>query len=654
MAGLLRTGDHNYRHLYVGEKVKQLHDRSIDQDEDRRRRQAIASGERRIFLDALSGDDGAQQLIHRHFDVIEHLLTADAVAELNILFVGDCLFLDLMSFLTAPALEDGVRLRPSFITTHAASEIHAQLGSLADQRFDLIAYSPFTYALLDDYGSLQRPRGLLDPGRIRRQVSAATHAALEIFDVMADLFDCPIVTHLPAPIVRHGSGAREWVRAALIRPAMTRACRDLGQALRARAADRNAAGQVVHLLDEVEAAKPGGPWQAGRWLYKSKLQHPAAFGAMLAAPYRDLVMVAARLLKRKLVVCDLDNTLWHGVIGEGLGIEHHFDRQAPLLALKERGVLLAINSKNDPVKATWVAEEGRLGIDHFVSRQINWDPKSINMQRIVDHLNLKAKDFIFIDDRADERAMVAQQFPAILTLDALDSRSWRLLRLWADLLPAKAGADRTEFYRQRDERQKFIAAESEVSAQQRSDMLVQLKLQLVVREAGDNDLDRVADLINRTNQFNMTGARITRRQVQEFAQNDEALILIADGSDRFGEMGTISVLIAARVGEQLTIPFFVLSCRVFGYAMEFAMLDAARKFARPGETLVGPFVETAFNQPCRDVYATAGFTPAQHGWLLANASDAPIPPAVWLTVDSTPVHPVVEGEHDHASVAALA
>lgn len=631
MAALIDSGDHNYRHQYVGEKVKQLHDLSVDQDEDFRRRQAIATGERAIFRDALRGDDAGQRLIDQHCDVIEHLLTAPAVAELRVLFVGDCLFLDLMGFLTAPALEDGVRLRPTFVTTHDAAAIRTQLGALADQRFDLVAFSPFTYALLDDYGSLQRPRGVLDPKRLGGHVRAATREALETFDVLADLFDCPIVTHLPAPVIRHGAGVGERVRAALIRPAMARACRALNQALRTRAAQRNAAGQVVHLLDEAAAAQPDGLWQAGRWLYQSQLQHPAALGAMLAAPYRDLVIVAARLLKSKLVVCDLDNTLWHGVIGEGLGITHHYSRQAPLLTLKERGVLLAINSKNDPAKATWIAEAGRLAIDDFVSQQINWDPKSINMQRIVDHLNLKAKDFVFIDDRADERAMVEQQFPAMLTLDALDPRSWRLLELWAELMPRKPNADRTEFYRQRDQRQKFIATEADVSAQQRSEMLAQLKLELVVRQAGDADLDRVADLINRTNQFNMTGGRITRRQVQEYASSDDALILIADGSDRFGEMGTISVLIAARTGGQLTIPFFVLSCRVFGYAMEFAVLDEARKFAHPGETIFGPLVETAFNQPCRSVYAMAGFAPVPDGWQLADAA-VPIALATWLTV----------------------
>ena len=633
MSGLIETCDENYRHLYVGEKVKQLYDPTVDQYESRRRIQEICIGERKIFLDSLNGNIEAQNLICTHFDAIEHLLVSDATTEMNLLLVGDCLYLDLMSFLTAPALEDGVRIRPTFVTTHSAIELRAQLSQLADRRFDLIAFSPFTYAMLDDYGSLQRPRGLFSPKQLWGHIKAATREAMATFEVLADLFDCPIVLHLPAPIVRHGEGLRERVRAALIRPALGLACRELNKAFRTRASERNAAGQVVYLLNEADAAKPGGLWSAGRWLYRSKLQHPAAFGAMLASPYRDLVMVAARLLRRKLVVCDLDNTLWQGVIGEGLGIEHHYDRQEPLLALKKRGVILAINSKNDPAKATWVAKEHCLSIEDFVSKQINWDPKPVNMRRIAEHLNLKTKDFIFIDDRADERAIVEQQFPELLALDAVDVRSWRLLKIWSELLPQKPNADRTDFYRQRDERQKFIESESVISSQQQSDMLKQLKLRMIVREPEESDFDRIADLINRTNQFNMTGSRISMRQVRELAKNKDCLILIGDAADRFGEMGTVSVVAAVRIDGKIRIPYFVLSCRVFGYSMEFAMLEEVRKFCQDQESILGNFVETAFNQPCRNVYSLAGFSLTDDGWQLLDAGKNPIQQADWLTVD---------------------
>jgi FkbH-like protein len=645
LALLIERDDENFRHLYIGEKAKQFYDLTVSPEARRAREAVLLAGERTLFASEFKDLPEIRAFVEASFDTIEHALTAEAVAEVKALFVGDCLYLDAISFLTVPALADGIRLSPRFITSHDAVEIKNQIAKLADERFDVVFYSPFTYSLLSDYAALQRPRALLSPGKLGGTINAAVAAGLDIFDLLADLFDCPIVAHAPAPILREEGGLKHRVTEVATLPFRKRATAKLGAGLRARAAERNGKGQVIHILDEATMAGSAGIGAAGRYLFRSDLQHPAVFGTMMAPYYRDIVMVVGRLLKRKLIACDLDNTLWQGVIGEGLGVTHHYDRQAPLLRLKGRGVVLAINSKNDPAKAVWTAEVGQLSLDDFVSRQINWDPKPLNMKRIAQHLNLKEKDFVFIDDRADERAMVEEQFPATLALDALDPRSWRLFDLWADLLPEKPGADRTDFYRQRDARQAFIAVEAEAGEQERRAMFTQLGLTLSIREAKVGDLDRVADLINRTNQFNMTGGRITKRQVEELATRDDAWILVADAADRFGSMGTIAILIAERDADRLAVPIYVLSCRVFGYGMEYAILEEARKLARPSEAMFGPFAETAFNQPCRDVYATAGFVATEGGWLRPDALATPIAIESWLTVDSTIVAPEAERKH---------
>lgn len=630
MAGLIGEDDPNYRHLYVGEKAKQFHGADIGKAEEA----ALIEAERTIFRDALADVHGGMTLVDEAFDRIAYALTAPAAVELQILFVGDCLFQDVLAFLIAPALEDGIRILATFATSHDPAETTVRLGTLADMRFDLVVYSPFTYAFVADYEALARPRGLTRPVRLARHVRDAVRAGAGIFDTLADLFDCPLVAHLPAPLVRHDGSLRERIEGLATLPARAAATASLGKALAARAEARRAAGHVVLLLDEQAIAAPVGLREAGRFLYRAALQHPARFGVLLAEQYRDILFVAAYLRARKLVACDLDNTLWEGVIGEGLGVTHHYDRQAPLLALKARGVVLAINSKNDPAKAVWEAPPGRLALDDFVSRQINWDPKPLNMTRIAQHLNLKEKDFVFIDDRADERAMVADRFPAMMTLDAMNPRSWRLLGLWAEMLPEKAGADRTEFYRQRDARQAFIAAEAEASAESRAELYGELGLKLVIREAGEADLARATDLINRTNQFNMAGSRVTRRRVDELAANPEAKVLVADAADRFGTMGTISILLLERAGARWTIPAFVLSCRVFGYEMEYAILEAARRAVAPGEALFGAFEVTPHNQPCHDVYPNAGFHKVDGGWQLDKAAEQAIPVPAWLTVEA--------------------
>ena len=163
--------------------------------------------------------------------------------------------------------------------------------------------------------------------------------------------------------------------------------------------------------------------------------------------------------------------------------------------------------------------------------------------------------------------------------------------LWGRLLPAKPGRP-DRIYRQRDEREAFISAKAETDVAERARMYGQLELKVTVREAGEADIARVADLINRTNQFNMAGSRVTRREVEQWVASADARVLIADAADRFGSMGTIAVLIAVRAAGRIEVPVFVLSCRVFGYGMEFAILGEALRLAEPDQAVFGQFSET--------------------------------------------------------------
>ena len=632
MAAYLRDGDVAFRHLYVGEKAKQFYDPATPPEQRQERERKILAGERAAFLAALGDFGEARDATAEAFDAIDEALTGEAEHELRVLLIGDCLYLDVIAFLTAPAIADNIRLVPRFVTSHDLTEVQSELAALVDQRFDLIFFSPFTYAFLPNYEALQRPRLSLKPRAAARHADAAVSAAEVIFDTVADLFDCPIVAHLPAAILRHEGSLKERLVEWLTGPVRRRAVRRLRRSLEHRTGERNQRGQAIMLLDEQEIVGDAGLREAGRYYHHLFLQHPARFGALVADAYRDILFTAARLIKRKVVVCDLDDTLWKGTIGEGLGVIHHRDRQATLLELKQRGVVLAINSKNDPAKVAWEPVAGGLGLDHFVSRQISWDAKVVGMRRIAEHLNLKEKDFLFIDDRADERAMVAETYPKMIALDANDGRTWRALAFWAELLPAKPGADRTEFYRQRDEREAFISAKAETDAAERARMYGQLELKVTVREAGEADIARVADLINRTNQFNMAGSRVTRREVEQWVASADARVLIADAADRFGSMGTIAVLIAVRAAGRIEVPVFVLSCRVFGYGMEFAILAEALRLAEPDQAVFGQFSETEHNQPCREVYPAAGFSAAPGGWLLQV--NEPISVPGWLAVEA--------------------
>jgi FkbH-like protein len=635
IALFLETGDETYRHLYTGEKSKQFFDPSTDEAERHAREAKLLAAERDIFIDAVGGDSVAREKVSETFATIERALLTKAATDIRILFVGDCLYLDVMAFLIAPALEDGIRIHPTYVTSHESSEQRATIARLSDQKFDLIFFSPLTYAFDKNYEALQSVKGAISPATIKRAIAASRDATLLTLDTLAELFECPVFVHVPSALHRHEGTARERVRGLATAPAMRAITTAVGNAIKQRVAERNRRGlRNIHLVDEAALIAPVGSARAGEYFYRAPLQHPVVFGSLVAQHYRDVIFVAARLARRKLVACDLDNTLWEGVIGEGLGVRHHGDRQDILLRLKARGVVLAINSKNDPAKVHWNDPGAKLCADDFVCAQINWNPKPMNMARIADHLNLKVKDFVFIDDRADERSMMMEQHPSLLALDALDARTWKLFGLWADMLAAYEGSDRTEFYRQRDMRQAFLAAEEQTGAAQRTELFTQLGLTLNIREAQSADLQRVTELINRTNQFNMTGGRITSRETDALSASPDARILVADAADRFGPMGTIGILIAKRDGDGVTIPYYVLSCRVFGYGMEFAILEHARRLMVEDGPLFGPFAETAFNQPCRDVYRDAGFEQVEGGWRLANATRTAIPVPGWLKIEA--------------------
>jgi FkbH-like protein len=630
MAGLLDSGDVNYRHLYIGEKAKQFFDPATPEVERRKRQADILANERAAFASTLAGDYDALKIFEKHFSLIETALMQDAARTVRILFVGDCLFLDVIAFLTAPLMADGIRIDPVFLAAHDSSEVVRAISDIADDNVDLIFFSPLTYAFITDYNMLQRSRAVLSGG-VKAHCDGTVAAASSIFDTLADLFDCPIVVHLPAAILRNDGSLRDRLRSVVTAPARNAAVTAVREMLIRKIGERTESRAFV-AIDEQNLVKPVGIDEAGRYFYKSALQHPARFGAIAAAHYRDVVFAAVRLAKCKVIVCDLDNTLWDGVIGEGLGVSHYPDRHAVLSLLKARGVVLTINSKNDPEKVHWQADAGLLSIDDFASRQINWEPKALNIERIADHLNLKVKDFVFIDDRADERAMVSAAYPEIATLDATEARSWQLLQLWADILPAKPDADRTDFYRQRDARQAFIATDADADDSRRAEAYAALDLKLTIREAGPADAERTTELINRTNQFNMAGSRVTRRHIDTLIANPAAKVIVADAEDRFGAMGTIAALTVERGEDILRITAFVLSCRVFGYGMEFAILESVRALAGDGDRLTGDYADTPHNHACRTVYPDAGFSRIDEGWE-RGGDGLPVAVPAWLNVE---------------------
>ena len=628
------TGDDTYKFLYIGEKLKQFCDSALTPGEDDANRLRVLAADIRVLCGHVRRELGNREaaLLESLLLEVSEIVTQRGRKELQVLFFGDCLYLDVRGFLAPLALEDGFSHRPKFVASKNPAEQRNILRRMTDQRFDLIFYSPFTYEYSPQLATLHNWRqSLARRGTIRRTVSAVMDDVEQNLDVLAALYECPIYVHNTVNIRRHDSSVMELTKSALTRRTRHFARSEINCRLADLIAARRAADGNMILLDEVELFEKYGEFTLGRTIYATPIQHPAELGRLVAQHYREILATHADLVGKKVVVCDLDNTLWRGEIGEGK-VDHFPGAQRTLKELRRKGVLLTVNSKNDARNVRWDGAE--LNEDDFVQMRINWDSKVANMRRIQESLNLKFKDFVFVDDRASERSMVKEAIPEIWVLDPTSDRAWKQLALWAAALPENPETDRTRQYREREQREEFIAATAPIFEDQTA-LFAKLELRVKIREGRTSELKRVAELINRTNQFNLAGSRTSPREISKWHVTPGKHVIAVEASDKFGPMGLICAILLDLTGPEILIPAFVLSCRAFGYGIENAVLSVLKRIASGGpgcdaRAIRGIYRETPYNEPCRKMYPENGFSPDGDSWIIRHVEYQEAPS--WLSV----------------------
>jgi FkbH-like protein len=628
-----RANDDSFLSLFVGERIKAFYDPTLSDNERRHIIMRVCASERAAVRICLQPSLAPTQLdnVVSVLDRIHKQLLPEAGGTTKVLFFGDCLFLDVSGFILSPLLEQGIAVDIDYVTTRELHQLGPQLKALAENKFDLVFFSPFTYEFSTEYQQILNWRNALLPrGQAEELALSLAQGTETILALLADCFECPIFVHNASGLLRDEHAIRRFVKQRLTKHTRANVIR-LCNTLLVSAIDRVniLTFKHLHLIDEKQIVDRAGEFSAGAYFHKTNMQHPATIGRLLAPSYVNLIYVYARLIGRKLVVCDLDNTLWQGVIGEG-SVSHFHDRQRILKRLKERGVVLAILSKNDPRNVNW--HGGILSEQDFVYSVISWDQKVQGMQRIGTGLNLKHKDFVFIDDRPDERELMSDAFPRVLCLDATDSLVWARLSAWADALDQDPGIDRTAMYMQREKRIDFTGkeeGESSVDAQ----LFAKLELKLRVSSAKRDDIKRVVDLINRTNQFNLEGRRTSFREVSDWLSSDRHVILVGATADRFGDMGITCIAVVELAEQSARVVAFVLSCRVFGYGIERAVLNRVKAIIQERGVwrLTGKYKPTTQNMPCRDFLKDNAFIDEGDSWSCNLREPAPADPE-WLTV----------------------
>ncbi|TKJ17318.1 FkbH-like protein [Candidatus Woesearchaeota archaeon B3_Woes] len=326
---------------------------------------------------------------------------------------------------------------------------------------------------------------------------------------------------------------------------------------------------------------------------------------------------------RKLIVVDLDDTLWGGIVGdvgwENLKLGGHdphgesfVDFQNALKSFSKRGIILGIVSKNEEniaIEAIKKHPEMVLKLDDFAGWKINWQDKAKNIMELTSELNLGLQSVVFIDDNPVERARVREALPDVFVPewpeDKMLYKSFLLnLRCFDAPLLSEEDVKRTKMYVA--ERKRENMKESFISIDK---WLKSIDMRISVNELSKENIQRTTQLINKTNQMNLTTRRMTESELSDWVKQENNKLLTFSVSDKFGDSGLtgiISIEIEKDVGK---IVDFVLSCRVLGRKVEETMLHQLIKYAKDMglKEIKAKYIPTEKNKPCLGFWKKSGF-----------------------------------------------
>lgn len=401
---------------------------------------------------------------------------------------------------------------------------------------------------------------------------------------------------------------------------LTRFVREVNQ----RFAIEAAANPKLTLQDicSISARVGLGRWfDADRWFrYKLTVTEEANFA--IASSLAALVS-AMYGRTRKVLILDLDNTLWGGVIGDDGADKILIGKETPIaeaysafqrycVSMRERGILLAVCSKNNEATAKegFAHPDSILKLEHFSAFKANWEPKHENIAAIAQELNLGLDSFVFVDDNPAERSIVEGQLPTVAVPDVGSDVS-----KYADIIEAnryfeqlslgKEDLARAELYEGNARR-----ATLEQKFANYGEYLDSLEMQAEIAEFTPTYVERIAQLTNKSNQFNLTTRRYTLADMEAVAHDKSKIGLYGKLADRFGDNGLVSVVLGTIRDNELHLDLWLMSCRVLKREMEIAMLDAVveRAKSRSIHTLRGSYLPTAKNAMVADHYEKLGFS----------------------------------------------
>ncbi|ADG99439.1 FkbH like protein [Segniliparus rotundus DSM 44985] len=575
-------------------------------------RQALAVRFTDVVTALSEADDRA---VTRTGAVLKHIETADvppSVPTARIAVLGTSTLGPLHAPLLGALAARGIAARAEF------GDFDRLIAELFDPSTPALAHDPTAVVLLPDGEAVFR--------RVAVPFTAASAASA------VESFVNDLISAIRA--FRARSAAPVVVPTLLLSPERSSLLLDLPSRAQLAAAWNRANLRLLELGEEIPgvipvdmnqlAAHAAGPARDPRLAAYAQAQFTEP---VLLGYARQTAAAVAALLGRtcKCLVLDLDGTMWGGVladdgplgvvsgegrVGEAFAEVHDVARQ-----LSSQGVVLAVASKNDDEAARAALTEHpgvRLNVADFAVIAANWDPKPGNVAGIAETLNIGLDSLVFLDDNPSERGAVRAALPQVRTIAAnADDPSLSapaLLRdgVFTSLRITDEDRLRPQMYRAETERASFRQSVGAVE-----DYLAGLETEVTIAAAGEQDVVRLSQLTLRTNQYNLTTARLDPDAVRSVLRRPQSIVKTVRCHDKFGDHGLVGALFAQIDGDRLEIMHFAMSCRVLGRGVEAAALRAVLDEGadRGARDAVGSFVRSAKNGRAADFFRQSDFMP---------------------------------------------
>ncbi len=489
--------------------------------------------------------------------------------------------------------------------------------TVLDETSELYAFRPDIVWLFTSHRDV---RASVSAGASRETVNAAVSEAVnfwvELWQVLLERLSCIVMQNnadIPAEdAFGNMSGTAPWGGRSVLRQYN----HELGAAA--------PAGVVIFDLDHVAALYGKRQWFETRYWFHSKHAFNLDASGLIASQAARLI-AAAKGQAKKCLVLDLDNTLWGGVIGDDgldgikLGMKADGEAfvafQAFARALKERGIVLAVCSKNEDANAREVFErhpDMQLRLDDIAVFRANWNNKVDNLRDIAATLNLGLDSLVFVDDNPAEREIVRQFLPMVEVPELPEDPAFYVAALAGGAYFEAVSFSDEDRERARMYQENARRSELQMSFKDTASYLTSLAMIGGVGELDSFHLARMAQLINKSNQFHLTTTRYPEAELQAMARRPDHVVRYFKLRDRFGDNGLISVVILRQEQDTLVVDTWVMSCRVLARSMEEFILDEIIGIARARNcgAILGTYRPTAKNKLVSGLYERLGFEKA--------------------------------------------